>query len=112
MFRNETFYPRDMVDKKYIMDNFERQLNEEKNLMIQVPSIRQLSQSEQKLIDKYENLQKILIRNFREEITKNFLKNINLLEQSENQNSEILYPFLTIMKPQVYIDILIQASFN
>lgn len=52
MKQQQTFYPRDMVDKDHIIQNFELQLKEEKNLMIQVPSIGHLSESQQKLIEK------------------------------------------------------------
>ncbi|CAF0962023.1 unnamed protein product [Brachionus calyciflorus] len=109
MVDKETYYPTEMVSKTKIYENFEHQLKEEQNLMIEVPSIRSLSQSEKKQNQKNENLKNIFLKIFREDITKAFYKNLNFLKTSSNNpNTEFLYPFLTAMEPRVYIDILIQ----
>lgn len=52
----------------------------------------------------------ILLRQFRESITKNYFKSIAILKQSNNQKSELLVPFLTVLEPNVYIDILIKVN--
>ena len=44
--------PRELLDKKIIIANFKKQLTQEKNLNVEVPSILQQTVSEKKMLDK------------------------------------------------------------
>lgn len=66
--RQDTFYPSELVEKTKIIQNFEKQMEQEQNLMIQVPSIKFLNRSEQKSNDKNVYIIKKIIK------INNFLK--------------------------------------
>jgi hypothetical protein len=72
-------YSQSTINKKNLMENFEKQLMHEKEMMIEIPSIVELN-SERRLaknsdhIRKYEHEKKNLLKQFHEQVSSYFLR--------------------------------------
>lgn len=108
--KSKMSYPAELVDKEVMMRNFKKQLELESNSMLQVPSIRPLSNKELSQLEKYKAIKDSLLLGFRDSITRTFVKKLSLMEKSEKKNESFLYPFLTILEPSVYVNILMQEA--
>lgn len=109
----DNFYPKEMIDKKVIIENFDTQLLFEAKSLTSVPSIvpvdkRNVQFSNVQMKKNNQVLREKILSDFRETLSKNFLKNITNLKSSNNFQNALIYPFLKFMDSSVYVDLLLQ----
>ncbi len=120
------------LDKKYLLASFEKQLELEKNILIQVhlsrsccsgkaktsffdfvlcnkvPSVQKFTDEKKNTLANREKMRVKLLADFRENVTKHFLKSLAYLEESKRGDDAYLVPFLTVMEKSDYIEILLK----
>ena len=102
------YYPKEMIDKNLIVKNFDKQISFEAKSLTSVPSIMptdEPSLHEQKYT---RELREKILSNFRVAVSRELLKNISILKESDNFQNALIYPFLTFMDHMVYVDLLMQ----
>lgn len=126
-------YPKELTDKSLILTNLMQQLEDEKNVNVEVESIlarsgpenltykKRVGFLEDRIFSwleclfnlicfKLENRDRLLGL-FRGQITKSFMKKLALLKDSPKKEDTYLYPFLNVMDKSVYVEILLQVMF-
>ncbi len=102
------FYPQEMINKDTMVENFDKQLAFEAKSLTKIPSIMPVDEQSIQEQNYVQTLREKILNDFRETVSKNFLKNLSLLKKSEAFEDALLHPFLTFMDHTVYVDLLMQ----
>jgi hypothetical protein len=102
------FYPQEMINKDMMVENFDKQLAFEAKSLTKIPSIIPVDEQSLQEQNHVQILREKILNDFRETVSKNFLKNLTFLKKSEAFEDALLHPFLTFMDHTVYVDLLMQ----
>jgi hypothetical protein len=99
-----SYMPPAMLSPSLMIENFDKQIVFEAESLTHVASIMPKAVSSEQISE----VRAKIIDSFRERVTKDLVKSIQSLRKSSRFSDALIYPFLTFMDPQVYVDLLMQ----
>ena len=104
-----SFYDKNLLRKNSLLQGFHRQLSDETNVLVSVPSIQVMTRTASITSESHSKLRKLILDDFEEKISKQLIKAVALVQASPQiLQNRWLSAFLTALPPADYVDMMLK----